>query len=107
MARLARGGFGRGDPAQRDQRVLEHQRADRAEQQDVEQADDEVDLARCLEQAEQAGAGQAADRAAGDHHPAHLEVDPAAARNGRSTPDTLDPVIWVVAEATATVGGMP
>ena len=24
-----------------------------------------------------------------------------------NTPDTLEPVIWVVAEATATVGGMP
>ena len=36
----------------------------------------------CLEQPEQAGAGQAADRAAGDHHHAHFQVDPAAPHMG-------------------------
>ena len=35
-----------------------------------------------LQQPEQPGAGQAADRAAGDHHQAHLEVDPAAPHMG-------------------------
>ena len=33
------------DPAQRDQRILQHQAADPAEQEDVEEADDEIDLA--------------------------------------------------------------
>ncbi len=28
-------------------------------------------------------------------------------REWANTPDTLDPVIWVVADATATAGGMP
>ena len=104
--RLVGAGGGPADPAKRDHRVLEHQRADRSEQHDIESADDEIDLARGLEQAEQEGADEAADRAPGDHHRAHPEVDPAAARMGEHA-RTLDPVIWVVAEATATAGGMP
>ena len=50
-----------------------------AEHQDVEQADHDIDLAARLEQPEQRRADERAEQAADDHHPAHLQVDPAAA----------------------------
>ena len=52
------------------------------------------------------GAKRRAHEAAGDHHSSHAKIDSAAAR-WACTPETLAPVICVVAEATATVGGMP
>ncbi len=69
-------------PAQRHHRVAKHQEADTSEQGDVKEADDGIDLTARLRQAEQKGADQAADQAAGDHHQPHPEVDAAALHVG-------------------------
>ena len=76
--RRLRRGFG-ADIAERDQRILQHQSADRAEDQDVEEADHDIDLAARLEHAEQRRADDRAGEAADDHHPGHFHVDAAAA----------------------------
>ncbi len=78
MARLLARGRG-GHIAERDQRILEHQAADPREDDDVEEADDHIDLAARLEQPEQGRADDRAEQPAEDHHPAHLQVDSAAA----------------------------
>ena len=83
--RLWRGrllGFPGRDQAQRDQRVLEHQGADVAEQKDVERADHHVDLAARLKRAEDRRADKRADEAADDHDAAHLQVRTARAQMG-------------------------
>ena len=74
---------------------------------DVERADHEVDLAARLEQAEQ-GRRRSSDPTMPPAiiTPPILKSTPPR-RQWANTPDTLAPVIWVVAEATATVGGMP
>ena len=76
------------------------------EQHHVEDRDDGIDLAELLEQPEQEAAEDRAEHAAGDDHRAHCGVDAAAAAMGEHAGDEV-PVIWVVAEATATAGGMP
>ena len=74
---------------------------------DVEEADHDIDLAARLEQSEQRRADQRAEHAAGDHDRRPSSGRRRRAACGPSRPETLAPVIWVVAEATATVGGIP
>ena len=59
-----------------------------------------------LKKPEQAGAGQAADGPPAIITAPILKSTPPR-RQWAWAPDTLAPVIWVVADATATVGGMP
>ncbi len=56
-------------------RLLGHQRADRAEQDHVENADGGIHLADAFKQAEDHCADARADDAADDHHAAHADVD--------------------------------
>jgi hypothetical protein len=61
---------------------LGHHDADAAEQDDVQDRDDGIDLTRILEQPEDEAAGDRAGDTAGDDHGAHLDVDAAAAAVG-------------------------
>jgi hypothetical protein len=65
--------------AERLQAIDQHQGADPAQDDHVEQADHDIDLPGRLERLEHARAEQRADQAAGDHHAGHLHVDSAAA----------------------------
>ena len=67
-----------GGPAQSLDRFARHQHADRAKQDDVERADDDVDLADRAEETEQECAEPRADHATRHHHRAHAVIDPAA-----------------------------
>ena len=62
----------------RNQRILEHQHADVTKQNDVHEADDDIDLATRLQGTEYRGADERADDAAGNYHRAHLQISAAA-----------------------------
>ena len=59
-------------------RFARHQHADGTEQDDVERADDHVDLADCPEEPEQERAEARTDHAARHHYRTHAIIDPAA-----------------------------
>jgi hypothetical protein len=83
MAALARNGaFARAQGDERLNRFLGHQQADAAEHQDVEDADDGIDLPQSLKQAEDEDAQPGAHHAARDQHAAHAEIDRAARHMG-------------------------
>jgi hypothetical protein len=98
--------LGRLQYVERGRRLLRHHDADAAEQDHVEDRDHGIDLAHFLEKPEQEAAG---------HRPATppamitapIWTSTPRRRRWARTPEMLVPVIWVVAEATATAGGMP
>src|SRR3546814_1355115 len=58
--------------------LLRHQSADGAQQQDIENVDDGIDLPQLLEQVEQDSADACTENASGHHYRPHLVVDTAA-----------------------------
>ena len=92
--------------AQRVDALDQHQSADGAEQHDVEQRDEEVELAEPAQQGEDIDAERRADDAAGQQHRAELEVERAALANAPERPEKDEAMTWLAPVATAMAGGM-
>ena len=89
VARRARRRRPGADVAERDQRILEHQPADRAEHQDVEQADHDIDLA-----ASTAAAGTAPRRRASRTGRRRSSRRPSSGRRRRGACGPSRPTRW-------------
>ncbi len=75
---LRRRGIAASQRGQARHRLMRHHHADAAEQEDVEQRDDGIDLPALLQRAKRDAAHQRPDRPARDQHHPHLEIDAAA-----------------------------
>ena len=90
--------------AQRVDAFDQHQSADGAEEDDVEQRDEQVELADAAQQGEDEDAGRRADDAADQQHHAELEVERAALAGAASAPEKDEAMTWLAPVATAIAG---
>ena len=85
----------------------DHQHADDAEQRDIGEADDQIELAELAQQRKQPDAESRADGAADQQHGAEREVDRARAANRPGSRWPSEAAICGATLATTTAGEMP